>query len=470
MANRSKKIGDYITPKAGAMSMKILGSDGQLYDSKALQLYKGISDLNKSSNYSDQTTTVGGAKVYKHPIDKKTLLLGFTSNAYHYAACKVKSEYIAGNSYTLVDESETMKSNVAKLWSKTMKLFTKEDAKIVSFIDALGYDDYIVNILSDFALDLEWSGDACLEVIRDATKRIRKVRHIPALNVWKKVAGGFIEYKQVGGKYNTTHYRDFGNLVQPGDTEMIHIRNKHPLSEVYGVPDIANAWSALSKCVLIDENHESFFYNNSVPAMVVILEGGKWQDGADEVIKQHLRDNVKGKDHKTLVLNVTHKDAKIRFEPLGMTLKEGNFLQLKKEARAEIFTVNRVPPAKCGIIETGALAGESTQEQIDDFENTISKKQFRIQDVMDKLIQASFPGTPFIYKVLGIGSRVTKQQVQTDAMDVISSTNELRAARGLDASEHPDADTPRALLGVGVMPGEPAYGDTTQTQPNLAAA
>lgn len=464
MAKRLKKIEDFITPKAGATSMRILGSDGQLYDSKALQLYKGISDLNKSSNYSDQTTTVGGAKVYKHPIDKKTLLLGFTSNAYHYRACKVKSEYIAGSSYTLVDESETLKSNVAKLWSKTMKLFTKEDAAIVKFIDALGYDDYIVNILSDFALDLEWSGDAYLEIIRDAAKKIRKVRHIPAPNVWKKVAGGFVEYKTIGGRFSAIEYRDFGNFAQKGATEMIHVRNKHPLSEVYGVPDIANAWSALSKCVLIDENHESFFYNNSVPAMAVILEGGEWESDADEIIKNHLRDNVKGKDHKTLVLNIPTKDSKIRFEPLGMTLKEGNFLQLKKEARAEVFTANGVPPAKCGIIETGALAGESTQEQIDDFENTISKKQFRLQDVMDKLIQATFPGTPFIYKVLGIGSRITKQQVQTDALDVISTTNELRQARGLDLSEHPDADTPRVLLGVGVMPGEPAY-VTDQTPP-----
>jgi hypothetical protein len=474
MAKKTKEIQDFVKAKAGATSVRILGSDGELHASKAAGLYKAIGDLNKSTEYGDVTTTVGGAKVYKHPIDKKTLLLGFHSNAYHYRACKIKSEYIAGSSYSLIDESETAKGKFMKLWSKAVGMVRqKEDAAIVRFIDALGYDDYIVNILCDFALDMEWSGDGYLEVIRDASNNIRKTRHIPALNVWKKVGGGFIEYKNIVGQKKTTHYRDFGVVdekIQTGKTEMIHIRNKHPLSEVYGVPDIANAWSALSKCVLIDENHESFFYNNSVPAMVVILEGGEWEDGADEVIKNHLRDNVKGKDHKTLVLNIPTKDSKIRFEPLGLTLKEGNFLQLKKEARAEVFTADGVPPAKAGIVETGALAGESTQEQIDDFENAISKKQFRIQDVMDKIIHAVFPDTTYYYKVIGIGSRVTKQQIQSDAMDVISTTNELRSARGYEPSDHPDADTPRVLLGVGVMPGEPAFGNTDQTAPNAAAA
>lgn len=423
MAMTKKKTGleKLIRQKAGARSVRFLDTQGGLHDFKAASLYTVVSDLKRSSNAIDRETDIQGVKVFDHPIRKEVLLLGLEKNAYHYRACKVKADYTAGSSYTLIDESDLKSSPVVKLLSKAWRLVHKAEGPIVKWFDQLGYDDYIVNILRYGWFDVEWSGDGYFEVIRNLKGQVAKIRHIPTMYTYVKVGGGFL-YKKMSTRGRTTliHYRDFGTKIgeQEGRTEMIHIRMRHPHSEVYGMPDIANAWSSLAKCVLIDENHEQFFANYAVPYLAVILEGGEWEDDSDTKIAEHLRSNMKGKDYKTLVLNVPAANAKIRFEPLGMNLKEGNFLQLKKEARAEIFTVEGVPPAKAGIIETGALAGESTQEQLDDFENTISiRQQILVDQCADLLIREAFPSTTYIYKVLGIGTRLTKQQIDADSAD-----------------------------------------------------
>lgn len=467
-----QKLGALVRPKANAVSVRILDTAGRLYESRALQFTKAVDELKMPTESGDQTIAKGGAKVYAHPFPMKTLSMALACSPYHYTACRTKSDYIGGSSYVINDRNETKAMHAIKLWSKKfLKYFKKENTQIVDWIEHLGYQDYIINIIAAGAFNYEAFGNAYFEIMRDVMGRIAYVRVRPSVNMWKKVGGGFVEWKRDPntGSFGYIHYADFASKDNPNKlNEIFHIKKTHPYSEAYGVSDIVHAWTAVSKASLIDEYNEKFFGNNAVPQYAVILEGGTWAKGKDAEIADHLKQHHKGEPHKTLVLSAGG-NAKIRFEPLSVNIKDGSFSLLKQECYAEILTVHRVPPAKAGIIKTGALAGESTQEQLDDFENSIARSQGQFADMMDMLIRDRWAAENYEYKVLGVGSRLTRDQIETDNLDQVLSINEKRKNRGLDRYESDLADVPQALIQFELGFGQDV-GPVTNTDPVSNAA
>lgn len=458
--NTKTKIEDFIVPKAGAYSVKFIDSSGQLHDGRALELFKAINDLKISSFTSDRESMRGGVTVIEHPLSMDTLLLGFTCNAYHYRACEVTADYIAGTNYAIIDRDEQTKSGMKLLSHKIKRFFGKEIREVEDYIDRLGHGGlYVIDHLRNGALDLRWSGNCYFEVIRDKVRgKIRRVRRVNSRFVWKKKEGGFIYFNSAIRNSKAIHFREFGRQDQNGDNEIYHIKIHHPLSEFYGIPPIANAWSAIAKSVLIDEFNETFFSNNAIPQYAVTLIGAEWKEGSEQTITEHFRQNIKGQHHKTLVLKVPSKDAQIKFEPLAVNVKDGSFSVLKKECMFEVLTADATPPAKVGVMIQGALNGESTQEQLDDFESLIVKQQMPFESFMDLILEDYFGPARYEYKVLGMGSRVTESKARINDIRIRSgekSINQIRIENGDDPYENPDADGALPLLQLGLINQNP---------------
>jgi PBSX family phage portal protein len=86
-------------------------------------------------------------------------------------------------------------------------------------------------------------------------------------------------------------------------TEVLHFRIHSPLT-AYGVPRWVGASLAVLGSRAAEEVNVTYFDNKAVPPMCVLVSGGKLAAGMAERIRDYIRDNIKGRDnfHAILVL------------------------------------------------------------------------------------------------------------------------------------------------------------------------
>ena len=105
--------------------------------------------------------------------------------------------------------------------------------------------------------------------------------------------------------------RDAGN--PPGRRrllhEVIHLRNYHPRSSYYGLPDFLPALRALIGNKMAGDFNIQFFENNAVPQYAIIVKGGELAKGTRKRIEEYFREHIKGQAHKTLILEVAQDEG-----------------------------------------------------------------------------------------------------------------------------------------------------------------
>jgi PBSX family phage portal protein len=197
--------------------------------------------------------------------------------------------------------------------------------------------------------DLEVTGNAYWEVLRDAEGRIAQLVYLPSpsirllraelnlteLEELRKVSafsyrrfkvrrrlrkfvqvlyGQFIAYfkelddprvtsSKTGRIYSTVEALERAeNYARPA-TEILHFKIHSPNS-AYGVPRWVGATLAVLGSRSAEEVNVTYFDNKAVPPLAILVSGGTLAKGAADRITTYIRDNIKGKDnfHKILVL------------------------------------------------------------------------------------------------------------------------------------------------------------------------
>lgn len=377
------------------------------------------------------------------PIEPTLLSYLLKLDEIHLRCCKTKVTDSIGRHYEI---RPVNKDNS----TATPPGFRKSREEILSFIKNCNTLDNFEGILEKSGLDYESIGWACIEVIRSADFKVRKLVHVPAEKI--RVKNGRKGYVELQTKGTTVHYQLFGekvlsrtrknpftnsfeffnpefdgelsakncrwNLIdkETGEplsrvgpnvaNELIFIPKYHPSTSHYGVPDVVPAIPYVVANVYIREYFLQFFENNAVPQYAVIIEGGKLSDDVKTVIKEFFDKEVKKNFHRTLIIPIQGTgEVRVRFEKLSADEKEGSFQDTKKNNQVSIMTAHGMSPAIIGITENASLGSGKGLSQAENYKNRI-------------VIPSQLRWANEITKIFRLGLGITTAEVVFDPLDI----------------------------------------------------
>jgi hypothetical protein len=381
--------------------------------------------------------TLNGAACAARPFDMAIYAYAATLNTYHSRAIRAKVKDIVGRKWSITgDGGETQRQAVTSFFTNAFGEQT--------------FDEGMGNVWTDY----ESLGNGFLEVIPDSQGRAAAMAHVPATETWVRLDEmGFVQVKN--GEYS--HFRRWGldrdklASLKPSDplraegvTEVIHFSRYFPWSPYYGLPSIMPAWNRVALSTLEAEYNLAYFQHNAIPDYAVLLEG-EWEPDSDKLISDYFKAHVKGKSHKTLVLEVP-EGRKVTFEKLTSdNAKEGAFRLLRVDCRDEILHAHGVPPQKVGIVETGRLGGNAASEQIVEYRTSIVEPgQNKVCTRLNRLIEQTFgAGWSFAFEPYMTEDLVANSGVDAVYLDhEVVTPGEVRKKRFPDLPERADLDEP----------------------------
>lgn len=217
------------------------------------------------------------------------------------------------------------------------------------FLDNCAMGMSLVELRARTRMDLEVTGNAYWEVLRNKAGEVTKFNLIPSISMrlmradacfteveaWQRVSAAdfrkvteqrrFRRYVQRLQGQEVAYFKEFGDprtvsaatgtiydddatfrFKEPKSleaTEVLHFKIHNPIS-VYGVP----RWIGASLAVLGTRDSEevnlTYFRNKAVPPLAVLVSGGVLASGAADRITSYIKDQIKGKEnfHSILVL------------------------------------------------------------------------------------------------------------------------------------------------------------------------
>jgi len=243
---------------------------------------------------------------------------------------------------------EPTKDEVRARRDELRRLARVERARLMSFFESCTFDHSFVDLRRMTRQDLEVTGNATWECLRDARGRLGRFVHVPSYTVrllpldkdpvevedrvrvspvslqTARVRRRLRRYVQVDG----THRVYFKSLGDPRVVsrktgrvfESVEALKKEDLSDgpasellhftiyssrsPYGVPRwIGTLLSVLGSRAMEEVNH-SYFDNKSVPPLALLVSGGKIAKTSAPRIERFVEEELKGKDnfHKLLII------------------------------------------------------------------------------------------------------------------------------------------------------------------------
>ena len=376
-------------PKARAYVMK----DGEVLSDSYLERYavakagphsQQLAPDSFSSHYSEQGLV--------EPIYNPAMLAQLMDlSTYHARAVKTKAHDIAGLGWSLepvegVEEpSDDQRERAATL------------------LDRVHPEMSLTELLDQFMIDFEATGNAYLEVLRDEAGQISGLEHVPAHTI--RVHQDGRRFQQRRGtkhvwfsRYGTDQIdrRTGGEVTDQGQAanELINLKSYTPQSDFYGVPDIVPALGAILGDVKRQEYNISFFDNHAVPAYAVTVTGADLDEETKDQIKRFFMKDVKENPHSTLVLSAEHSSDDIdappvefQFEALSTDTKEASFSIYRGQNRDEILSAHGVPPYRAGIITEGQMGGSSAAETTEIYKQSIvNPRKQRVESRLTRVL------------------------------------------------------------------------------------
>jgi PBSX family phage portal protein len=252
--------------------------------------------------------------------------------------------------------------------------------------------------------DLEVTGNAYWEVIRDAGGDVCQLVYVPSVSMRllradpryvetrekRKVSDLSYRRVRVLRRYRrfvqvimgqfVAHFKEFGderavsaktgriyrdaaalNAAEPTQdgsptlqaTEILHFR-VHTSTSAYGVPRWIGATLSVLGGRAAEEVNHAYFDNKAVPPLAVLVSGGSLAKGAADRITNYIKDNIKGRDnfHSVLVLEAEPAagalagaaGSRVRIEIRELNAqKDGLFLEYQRECALAIGNQFRLP-------------------------------------------------------------------------------------------------------------------------------
>lgn len=315
---------------------------------------------------------------------------------------------------------EPSPEDVATRRKELKRLARVERARLSSFFSYCCFDHSFVDLRRRTRQDLETTGNAYWETLRDGRDGIARLIYVPSYTVRllpldeepvelsDRIQVSPVSFETVSTKRRLRRYvqiqgtekvffKTFGDprvisrksgevfkdvetllKANPEDgpaTELIHFAIHSPRSP-YGVPRWVGTLLAVLGSRQMEEVNYLYFENKSVPPLALLVSGGKLSEASVPRIERFIEENLKGKDnfHKVLILEAEggggsgeHARAKIELKPLTDAQQHDALFQLYDERNIDkVGAAFRVPRL---------LRGESR-----DFNRAVADAQLRFAE------------------------------------------------------------------------------------------
>jgi PBSX family phage portal protein len=409
----------------------------------------------RSTQVPEDSWDYGRTLAKEPPYNPDALAQFLEMNTYHMRCCKTKAIVTAGLGYHFVAAEGVEKPDPAnKEVLRRFFSFPNEE---------MTWGEILENVLTDF----EALGNGYFEVVRNrfGDGPPRAIYHIPAVTMRvRRDKKGFVQRR--GGRM--VYFRPFGTdprgplAFDPRDRgkapgrrrllhEVIHLKNYHPRSSYYGLPDFLPALRALVGNKMAGDFNIQFFENNAIPQYAIIVKGGELARGTRKRIEEYFREHIKGQAHKTLILEVAQDEGEkvdVEIKPLSVGIKDSSFEMYRSANAEEIRIAHGVPGRLIGLAEKGGLggAGEGTSQQEVFKYHVIEPKQRRLEYRINSfLIKRGFDIQDWELRFREID--VTDEGKVADIMSKlvglgIATINEARLAMSQKPLKHEGADVP----------------------------
>ena len=276
----------------------------------------------------------------------------------------------------------TAEESVARL-NELRQLARAEKGKLEAFFDFCCFDHSFVDLRRRTRQDLEVTGNAYWEILRDGKGDIARFVHVPSYTVRlmpidtaptevnERIRVSPVTYESVSSRRRLRRYiqiqgtervyfKSFGDprivsrstgqlfaevatlkAARPDDapaTELLHFAIHSPRSP-YGVPRWVGTLLSVLGSRQMEEVNYLYFNNKSVPPLALLVSGGRLSESSVPRIERFIEENLKGKAnfHKILILEADGAGtgdggrAKIELHPLTDAQQQDALFQVYDE-------------------------------------------------------------------------------------------------------------------------------------------
>lgn len=295
------------------------------------------------------------------------------------------------------DPPEPTAEEVGEEMARLARRARVEKAKVASFFRHASHDGSFVRLRRRTRVDLEATGNAYWEVIRNGRGEPARFKFCPSyltrllplgcewveVEEWEQVSPvdfepvkvprrlrRYVQIDEVSGEL--TYFREFRDprtmsprtgryyespealaAEEPGvrpANELIHFRLDWPDSP-YGIPRWVGAMFEVMGDNAQAEVNYLLFDNKSVPPVALLVSGGRLADGADEEIKTYIQKEIKGRKNWNKILVIeAESDGKsgtaprVEIVPLAKNIPEDAlFLAYSERAKLTVGGQYRIP-------------------------------------------------------------------------------------------------------------------------------
>lgn len=351
--------------------------------------------------------------------------------------------------------------------------------------------------------DLETLGNAYLEIGRDTEGKVVMVAHVPGATVRLtnkeqgltpievelpreganrkvKMQKRFRRYAQRIGT-NTVYFKEFGDprKISPktgredpalGEedtaTEIIHLTLYAPGS-AYGIPRWISQLPSILGSRQAELTNLDFFRENAIPALAVLVSGGRLTGTSLDTIETHLS-GVRGRQsmNRVVVLEAlgdsdagsedgTIPPPRVDIKPLaGERQKDGYFLEYIRECAKFIRSAFRLPPIFVGQSEDYSHATAKASYQVAESQ-VFGPERRTIDDVWNTKIIRTVGGK--YWEIRSNPPKITDPEEVIEALKAFSEMGALTANQAIDlANEYFDLEIEQIAEEWGNLPFEMA--------------
>lgn len=296
------------------------------------------------------------------PEDMYGLVRLLEVNPWHNSCCRLKAQDVTCQGWKL-QKADGSTDNPPE--------------ELMSFLDNCNPELSLGEVLERCWIDWEATGNFYLEVARQkgGNKFPAALYNAPAHTIRRTKDFRFLQMR--GGLLR--YFVPFGSPDRERMklNEVINIINYTPRSTYYGLPDILSALGAITGHVKQRDSNIKYYDNSMMAEFIIMVEGGTLDDEGEKKIQETLK-QMKGANqaHKTLLLHIGDKEAKIHIEKLTPELNYTQQRLFRLDNRDEVIQAHRVPPKLIGVEGSERALSSNQAVQLDIyFQSVITPRQ-----------------------------------------------------------------------------------------------
>lgn len=253
----------------------------------------------------------------------------------------------------------------------------------------------------------------------------------------------------------TTKHRFDVDLLQDQQMPILHIKEFHPLDDWSGMSPVEAAAFAIDVHNAAGGYNKALLDNSAAPSGALVFEGGEDSDGAlsdDQFsrLKAQFSEKHTGPANagKPLIL-----EGGLKWQAMGMSPKDLEFVSGKREAAREIALAFGVPPMLLGI------PGDNTYSNYQEaraalYEETVLPLVDKVCEAISNWVQPTYAGLRIGYDVDAIEALSPRRSAIWDRVQKADfiTTDEKREAVGYGPYKPSDTPGGTILVGGAMMP------------------